>query len=257
MTAAPVEQTASAGKARKDSPTQRFWRWFWMIPVLSLAACGGGQSGPSRDLSHRLRPIAEPGEIVATEIAFARAAQDKGQWTAFAQYAADDAVMFAPQPVLAKQWLKGRANPAQAVKWTPYHVWTSCDGTVAVTKGAWQRPDGTVGYFTTIWQRQKDGGYKWVFDGGDTLKQPLAEPDLVQTDVADCPARGQFRGRPLKGDDIPLATVSGTLEDRGGQSVDGTLAWASHYAAGGSRTLTVSLSQGGAMKEVLRSEVAP
>jgi len=96
-----------------------------------------------------------------------------------------------------------------------------------------------------------------VFDGGATLKRPLAEPALVQTDDADCPARGQFRGRPLKGDDIPLATVSGTLEARGGQSVDGTLAWASHYAAGGSRTLTVSLSQGGAMKEVLRSEVAP
>jgi hypothetical protein len=227
--------------------------------MLALAACGGGPGGPGggRDLSRRLRPIAEPGEIVANELAFARAAQDKGQWTAFAQYAADDAVMFAPQPVLARQWLKGRANPAQAVKWQPYQVWSSCDGTLAVTKGAWQRPDGSVGYFTTIWQRQKDGYYKWVLDGGDTLKQPLAEPDLVQTDVADCPARGQFRGRPLKNDQFPIATVSGTLEERSGQSVDGTLAWASHYAADGSRTVTVSLSKGGAMKEVLRSQVAP
>jgi hypothetical protein len=227
----------------------------WLAPLLALAACAGGQNG-YRGVRN-LRPIAEPGEIVAAELAFARTAQDKGQWTAFSQYAADDAVMFAPQPVLARQWLKGRANPVQTVKWQPYQVWSSCDGTVAVTKGAWQRPDGSRGYFTTIWQRQKDGAYKWVLDGGDTLKQPLAEPDLVQTDIADCAARGQFRGRPLKNDDIPLATVAGPLEERRGQSADGTLTWASHYASDGSRSLTVSLNKDGAMKEVLRSQVAP
>lgn len=238
----------------RQAQDERAWRWSLLISFLLLAACGGEPTGPG---VRNLRPIAEPGEIVAAELAFAREAQDKGQWTAFAEYAADDAVMFEPQPVLAKQWLKGRANPAQAVTWQPYQVWSACDGSVAVTKGAWQRPGGSVGYFTTIWQRQKNGAYKWVYDGGDALKQPLTEPDLVQTDIADCAARGQFRGRPLKNGDVPLATVSGTLEERSGQSVDGTLTWASHYAADGSRTLTVSLSKGGAMKEVLHSQVAP
>jgi hypothetical protein len=222
--------------------------------ALALAACGGGPGG--RDALHgaSLRPVADPGEVVATELAFARAAQDEGQWTAFADYATDDAVMFAPQPVLAQAWLKGRANPAQAVKWQPYQVWSSCDGTFAVSKGPWQRADGSVGYFTTVWQRQKNGRYKWVYDGGDGLAQPLAEPELVQADVADCPAH---RGPLAQRGDFPLAVVSGTLEERGGRSVDGTLAWASHYAADGSRTLTVSLSKGGAMKEVLRNQVAP
>ena len=65
--------------------------------------------------------------------AFARAAQEKGQWTAFREYAADDALMFVPQPVAAKDWLKKQANPAQAVTWQPYAVWSSCDGSLAVT----------------------------------------------------------------------------------------------------------------------------
>jgi hypothetical protein len=203
--------------------------------VLALAACaagpGGGGRGFGRGGGPGLRPIAEPGEIVAVELAFARAAQDEGQWTAFSEYAADQAVMFTPQPVLAKPWLKGRANPPKAISWQPYQVWSSCDGSFAVSKGGWQQPD-----------------------------TPLKEPELVQADVADCPARGAFRGRPegkpRKRGEIPVASVSGTLDDRSGQSIDGTLAWSSHYQDG-SRTLSVSLNKGGAMKEVVHSQVSP
>ena len=220
----------------------------------ALAAC----AGPGERPRYRgLRPTANPSAVVAAELAFARAAQDKGQWTAFAQYAADDAVMYAPQPVLAKAWLKGRANPPQAVKWQPYQVWSSCDGSVAASRGAWQRPDGSVGYFTTIWQRQPDGGYKWVLDSGDKLSRPLAEPDLVQADIADCTARGQGRGSLVVHGKLPVAPVSGTPEDRGGQSLDGTLSWSARSAADGSRTISVLLSKGGAMKEIVHSQVSP
>ncbi|HEX7711556.1 MAG TPA: hypothetical protein VF418_11555 [Sphingomonadaceae bacterium] len=225
--------------------------------TLALASCAGGRQGPDQLHGGILRPVAQPGEVVATELAFARAAQDKGQWTAFAQYAADDAVMYAPQPVLAKAWLKGRANPPQAVKWQPYQVWSSCDGSLAASRGAWQRPDGSVGYFTTIWQRQPDGGYKWVLDSGDKLSRPLAEPDLVQADIADCPARGQGRGSLVVHGKLPVAPVSGTPEDRGGQSLDGTLSWSARSAADGSRTISVLLSKGGAMKEIVHSQVSP
>lgn len=228
--------------------------------VLALAACAAGPGGFGRGGGPGLRPIAEPGEIVAVELAFARAAQDEGQWTAFSEYAADQAVMFTPQPVLAKPWLKGRANPSKAINWQPYQVWSSCDGSFAVSKGAWQQPDGSVGYFVTVWQRQKDGSYKWVLDSGDKLGTPLKEPELVQADVADCPARGAFRGRPegkpRKRGEFPVASVAGRLDDRSGQSIDGTLAWSSHYQDG-SRTLSVSLNKDGAMKEVVHSQVSP
>ena len=125
---------------------------------LILAACAtlAGCAGPEGRLPRGVRPIANPSAIVATEDDFARDAQDKGQWTAFAEYATDDAVMFVPEPVIAREWLRKQQNPPRAVAWQPYQVWSSCDGTLAVTKGAWQRPNGTVGYFTAIWERQRN-----------------------------------------------------------------------------------------------------
>lgn len=156
-----------------------------LASALALAACSGG-GGPRMYVPRDLPRTANPSAVVAAELAFARAAQDKGQWTAFADYAADDAVMGVPEPVNAKDWLRKQQNPPRAVTWQPHQVWSSCDGSLAVTKGAWQRPDGSVGAFTTVWERQKDGGYKWVLDVGETLDSALAEPEMVAAEVAVC-----------------------------------------------------------------------
>ena len=61
--------------------------------------------------------------------AFARDAQRIGQWTAFRKYADRDAVMFTPQAVWARDFLKGRKDPPKAVRWWPAHSFVSCDGT--------------------------------------------------------------------------------------------------------------------------------
>ena len=160
-----------------------------LLIALGLAACAPGQDARDR-YARLLTPVANPSRVVAAELAFARAAQEDGQWTAFRDFAADEAVMFVPEPVAARDWLKGRADPAAALSWQPHHVWSSCDGGLAVSRGAWQRPDGTNGYFTTVWQRQRDGGYRWTLDQGDALDTPLAAPEFVRTDIADCPAAG-------------------------------------------------------------------
>lgn len=201
---------------------------------------------------------ADPGKVIATELAFARLAQEKGQWTAFAATASADAVMFVPQATNARKWLRGRANPPTAVKWQPAQVWVSCDGSLAVTKGPWQRPAG-VGYFTTVWARQRDGSYKWVLDQGDTLAQPLAVPEMIPGKVAQCPA-GLGRGR--RGPKVELAratvtppTCSGSQCNGGGSSADGTLTYAYQTTERG-RRFTVQMNDGGALGEVLRSDVA-
>ena len=53
----------------------------------ALAACAGQGERPRY---RGLRPTANPSAVVAAELAFARAAQEKGQWTAFREYAADE-----------------------------------------------------------------------------------------------------------------------------------------------------------------------
>jgi hypothetical protein len=214
------------------------FRAFAFMLLVALTVCAG--AGEAR--RQRLRPTANPSAVVAAELAFARMAQEKGQWAAFRQFAADDALMFTPQPTQAKAWLKGRAEPPVAVKWQPYEVWMSCDGSLAVTKGAWQRPNG-VGYFTTVWQRQKNGDYKWVLDQGDALKEPLPEPEMIAGLVADC-------SKPSP-PDIPAA-AGRTV----GWSNDGTLQWIVEVKPDNSRSFKVHRWTGSGYEEALRSDVA-
>lgn len=117
----------------------------------------------------RLSP--DPSAIVAAELAFNRMAREKGQWTAFRETAAPDAVMFVPQKVLAKDWLKKRADPPKSVEWQTQKIWVSCDGSTAASTGNWQRPDGSQGYFTTIWKLNDKAQWRWVLDHGDAVRQ--------------------------------------------------------------------------------------
>lgn len=203
-------------------------------------------------------PVASPDEIVAVEQAFARAVQEKGQWTAFDEYAGRDAVMFVPQEVKAHDWLAGRADPPQGVRWQPHEVWMSCDGSLAVTRGAWQRPDGSAGYFTTVWALGEDQeGYRWIVDQGDALAEPLSAPAAVAETVSDCPFTGSS-GMPeadLQNLDTE-ALNAGAASAGSGWSADGTLAYRYSVQTSGAREFTVLIVKNGRVQEVVHSEVA-
>lgn len=224
------------------------------LAVLALAAllasCASGQPRtPRQFIDYALANSpnnASPGKIVAAELAFARLAREKGQWTAFREFATEDAVMFVPEPVNARDWLAKQKNPAESVKWQPHQVWMSCDGSLAVTKGAWQRPDGSFGYFTTVWERQQDGEYKWVLDQGDVLAEPLAEPDVVQSTVADCSLQ--------PAQTIPYPAQP-TQKKFSGEADDGRLKWDMRFEQDQARKLIVSIWTGTQWNVALTSEV--
>lgn len=226
--------------------------------ALLLAGCaaGGGRMN-DRERYDRVMgsPVANPSAIVQAELAFARLAQEEGQWTAFRETATDDAIMFTPDLVNAQQWLKGKADPPQAVTWQPHHIYMSCDGSIAVSTGAWQNAKGDSGRFTTIWQQQDFGQrrpnkkteWKWVFDDGNALDSPLAEPDYVETDVASCKAK------------IPSASVQTGLTGRSmtAASPDRSLVWHAAVQDDRSRIVYVDLAQDdGSFKRVHEYTVA-
>lgn len=219
-----------------------------VVSALLLAGCAPGPgSGPGpRRIRDRDIDRANPSAIVAAELAFARSAQEKGQWTAFAEFATDDAVMFVPQPVNARDWLKKQANPAQAVRWQPHQVWSSCDGSLGMTKGAWQRPDGSVGYFTTAWQRQRNGEYRWTMDQGDVLAQALTPPESIAAKVADCVT-------PPTPQDMPTAASAGSVHQ--GRSKDGTFTWQVVTGADGGRMVSASYWDGSAWRQAIAEQV--
>jgi hypothetical protein len=177
----------------------------------------------------------DPSSVFAAEIAFNRLAQEKGQWTAFRETAADDAVMFVPQRVLAKQWLKGKPDPAKSVSWAASSVHVSCDGNLAASTGNWKRSDGSVGYFTTIWRRDKKGQWRWVLDHGDTLAIPREAPEFLVGKVATCRKREKSAA-------VPPA--------------DDSLTWSADVAADGSRRVSVRAWNGSDYDVVIDDRVA-
>lgn len=236
--------------------------------LLALAVLSGSAGAPALAQPMRGAPLlrlsANPSAVIARELEFAQAAQEKGQWTAFAAFAAPDAVLFVPDMVLAQGWLKGRTNPPRAVKWQTTQVWSSCDGSLAVSHGAWQGV-GDHGWFTTIWQRQQDGFYRYVLDHGDSLKEPLPIPEMVPGRVADCPPRTASAPdsemapatprKPVRKSRMPTAPFDPLA--RSGQSRDRTLDWAVTVNPAGGHHLVISWLKDGARHVAHEDRVAP
>jgi hypothetical protein len=224
--------------------------------ALPLSGCAGG---PGHGHSPNAQYYAEPADVIATELAFARAARAKGQWTAWREAAARDAQMFAPAngataAVRVDAYAKGRANPPVSVSWDPQAVWMSCDSTIAVSYGAWQKAPDT-GWYVTVWQHQKKGGYKFVLDLGDSLPKALPAPEMIRASLADCPA-GRARSRPVAladhHPDAPAAPEAGPPNYLANEAKDHTLAWSASVTPAGAASFTLRLKQDGQMREVLR-----
>jgi hypothetical protein len=213
--------------------------------LLSLAACATAGSD-RRELSLR----ANPSDVIATELAFARAAREKGTWTAFRDYATKDAQWPGPRFESVQAALKGVPNPAQAIVWEPDQVWASCDGTFALSSGPATHPGGKRSRFATIWQRQNNGEYRWVIDQGFDLEDSYAAPEMISARMADCPAGRTFQSR-------RNPDARRTAAWSSGQSDDGTLAWTTDMRADCSRTLVVSIKKDGEMREVFRRTSSP
>ena len=182
-------------------------------------------------------PVANPTAIQA-ERAFARDAQAIGQWAAFRKWAAHDAVMFTPKVIWARDFLKGRKEPHNAVRWAPAASVISCDGTVAVNAGPYANLGGRHGRFTTVWLKGT-GGWRWIYDGGEPTAQPVPEPAVPLVSRAAC--TGRPTGAPIASAPVLAAPVeNGPPNDYGrGESADRTLGWDWKVDKDGARTLRV------------------
>jgi len=220
--------------------------------ALALTACAGS-GGPPRPNKRQLAQIdralttapgaAQPSTIVAAELAFSRAARERGQWTAFRMFMAPGALLHGKNgPFPIEPWLATQTDPPAAVQWEARAVAMSCDGALAVSQGRLTTPDGKVGNFVTVWERQGNGEYRYTFDAGglDVPQPPPRKPvedgnfvvtaiDAVQGLVATCPRGGAPVPPPPA---IPIGE-DGKADAR--LSRDGTLRWRWEHRADGTR----------------------
>ena len=195
-----------------------------------------------------LLAAATPMSAIDAERAFAADAQKLGQWTAFRKWAADDALMFTPQPANAHELLKDSKDPPVSVFWWPGRSYVSCDGAYAVNTGPWVREWGkSVGYFTTVWERQPDGGWKWIYDAGDSLETPRAEGGDIEPQRALCGGRLPPAAVPEVDPDVKLGS---------GESPDGTLRWLWSVGPDGSRNFRAWLLTEQGAERVIDDQIA-
>lgn len=222
-----------------------------------MSGCAAPSDSPFDAQGRYLSTLAQPETLIATDRAFAAAAQERGQFTAYREYAAPEAVMFVPQAVNAQEWLAQRTDPAQSLRWQPQGVWSSCDGTLAVTLGAWQGANGRQGDYLTVWRRQEDGGYKWVLTQADITDAPrpvLAEPARM---VADCATGAETPALAIQAANAaardPRMKGAGQAYDN--SSRDNTLYLNIVSDSDASRAWALYALRGGELAEVLRGEV--
>lgn len=242
--------------------------------ALTLSACAGGGVPPKpskRVVAQIDRALtnapgaAQPSTIVKAELAFSRAARERGQWTAFRMFAAPGALLHGRNgPFPIEPWLATQTDPPEAIQWEARAVAMSCDGALAVSQGRYRDPDGKVGNFVTVWERQPDGDYRYVFDaGGDDVPQPpprkpVEDGDIVVTAIDSVQA---YIGSCPRGGSAPLPPPAIAVGDDGKAdarlSRDGTLRWRWEHRADGTRFAAADYFYEGRWLTAFEQSLAP
>ena len=134
----------------------------WQLAVAAAAMATGAAAPQPAD------------EVVEAERAFAAAVGERGFKRGFLAFAAPDGFMLQPGPINARQSLAAQPDDppgAPPLNWWPLWAGIARSGDLGFTTGGANIP---VRYFT-VWQRQRDGGWKWIYDGGPPLKQRISE----------------------------------------------------------------------------------
>lgn len=111
-------------------------------------------------------------EVIAAERAFADDTRARGFKQGFLASLAPDGFIFQPGPTPARPGLERLPDappPGPPLFWWPQFAGVANSGDLGFTTGGATLP---LRYFT-VWQRQADGSWRWIYDGGPRLSEPL------------------------------------------------------------------------------------
>jgi hypothetical protein len=184
-------------------------------------------------------PAVEP--VLRAELAFARFAEQKGIRTAFLAWLTNDAKVFTPRMLSAREQYGSEPGDPGHLVWYPEAMGISESGDLAWSLGPWTyaaKKGAAVlvqGHFLSVWRKQSDGRWKVVADIGVPHAAPERpiEPFAVW-DAAPAPRKP----KPKVPDATPVllqkeAELSATWSERGGLALLPDLAKAGRVLRGG------------------------
>jgi ketosteroid isomerase-like protein len=198
------------GRAAQGEPSLRvdryiaFWRKGasgWRIagyaetygaPPAPFALPSPAAEGVLADVA--MSPTRAPVDVIrAADVAFSRDAGRLGAGEAFGRFASPDAQIFsaAGEFITGPDAITASFGPSagnSSFTWQPVYAEMSAAGDLGFTVGnatvTAERDDGNtvVRYskYLTVWKRQRDGGWKYVVDGGNARPSPHAVRVPVQ-----------------------------------------------------------------------------
>ena len=156
-------------------------------------------------------------EMVKTEQAFSKMAEEQNAREAFMAFIADDGLLFRPGAVNGKKWMLEHPLPTSDKKpllaWQPAYAGMAASGDMGFTTGPWEakadindeKPQG-YGHFVTVWKKQADGSWKFVVDLG--ISHPQSGGPLTLWTPAETP------NKEFKPVDVPIAREALLERDR-------------------------------------------
>ena len=120
--------------------------------------------------------------LVTAEREFCKKAAESSIRDAFFENMSDDAVIFRPGPVNAKEFYQGRpSNPGPVLNWWPTYAEVAGSGNLGWTTGPWEyrsakdKPAEAFGHFATVWQKQSGGKWRVLIDEGHSCAKPPSD----------------------------------------------------------------------------------
>lgn len=147
-----------------------------LLAVTAIAGCEVGRAAPAEV------PAADAPDVIATDREFAQTALESGMRAAYDRFLADDAVVFRPLPVRAREWLDTHEPATGRLEWAPALAEKACDSSLAVTLGTWNYTAtdsrfADTGQYLTVWRLTAAGEWRIVLDQSISLPAtPAAAP---------------------------------------------------------------------------------
>jgi ketosteroid isomerase-like protein len=151
-----------------------------LVACAALAGYEVGRAAPAEV------PAAAASDVTATDREFAQAALESGMRAAFDQFLADDAVLFRPLPVRARDWLDTHEPATGRLEWVPALAETACDSSLAVTLGTWSytakdSKAADTGQYLTVWRLNEAGAWRIALDQSINLPSMPAAAFPIST----------------------------------------------------------------------------